>query len=94
MSSAECDKFQTDIMAHFRNGQPGLTVEAKAHFGDCEACITAVTRILDQAAEGTARRTRGVRAFQPTANVLKKMPAEAQQALEHGRQVLKRELGI
>ena len=86
MTVPHCPTCQDEILAHFREGKP-LSSRAREHYLECLDCITAVTLELSKNGADT-NPTRGA------AGMTTVLPESTSRALEHGRQVLKREFGI
>lgn len=84
---SSCTDYRAQILGHLAHNSQYLSADAKAHIADCEACLAAAVEFLDQQ---VAERVRGGTAPGATTAA----PEQAQRALTHGRDVLKREFGL
>jgi hypothetical protein len=86
MNTPDCTHHRDAIIRHFRDGEP-WGAEARDHYAGCLDCITEVTSLLSQQADGVTVPVCGSASQTP-------LPEPARRALAHGEQVLKRMFGI
>jgi hypothetical protein len=86
MVETSCSSYREAILLHFLH-DTALGIEARDHYVGCVSCITVVTAALSKNVTETMP-TRGPLGTDPV------LSEAAQLALEHGRQVLRREFGI